>query len=41
MITVTREHITEERIASEQNLVRHKIARRVNQLTGDGLIQFM
>ena len=41
--TATREHITEERIAFEQNRVRHKIARRVNQLTGDGdgLIQFM
>ncbi len=41
--TATREPITEERIASEQDRVRHNIARRVNQLTHDGdrLIQFM
>ena len=41
--TATREPITEERIASEQDRVRHNIARRVNQLTNDGdrLIQFM
>ena len=41
--TATREPITEERIASEQDRVRHNIARRVNQLThdGDALIQFM
>ena len=41
--TATREHLTEERIASEQDRVRHNIARRVNQLTHDGdrLIQFM
>ena len=41
--TATREPITEERIASEQDRVRHNIARRVNQLTHDGdeLIDFM
>ncbi len=43
MTTAIREPITEERIASEQDRVRHKIARRVNQLTHDGdeLIDFM
>ena len=41
--TATREHITRSEMLSEQELVRLKIARRVNQLTHDGdrLIQFM
>ena len=41
--TATREPITEERIASEQDRVRHNIARRINQLTHDcdELIDFM
>ena len=41
--TATREPITREQALSEQDRVRHNIARRVNQLTHDGdrLIQFM
>ena len=41
--TATREIITKDQIASEQERVRLKVARRVNQLTNDGdaLIQFM
>ncbi len=41
--TATREPITRSEMLSEQETVRHKIARRVNQLTHDGdrLIQFM
>ena len=43
MTTATHEPITKEQIASEQELVRLNVARRVNQLTNDGdeLIQFM
>ena len=41
--TATHEPITKDQIASEQELVRLNVARRVNQLTNDGdeLIQFM
>ncbi len=43
MTTATREPITRSEMLSEQDRVRHNIARRVNQLThdGDALIQFM